>query len=91
MRMRRLAIEPRGTAPTYYHDDRPSIVYVIQGLVVEHNSFCTEEVVHRAGNWTVEFWSFVGHWRENRTKEVMVVLSVNVIPPEYRDMVTMDM
>lgn len=91
LRMRRLTIEPGGFVPTHYHDDRPSIVFVIQGELVEHNSFCTEEVVHRAGDWTAEFGPFVGHWWENRGTQPAVVLSADVIPPEYRDMDTMDM
>lgn len=91
LRMRRLTIQPGGFVPTHYHDDRPSIVFVIRGELVEHNSFCAEPIVHKEGSWTAEFGPFVGHWWENRGTEPAVVLSADVIPPEYRDMPDMDM
>jgi quercetin dioxygenase-like cupin family protein len=91
LRMRRLTIGPGGFVPTHYHDDRPSIVFVVKGELVEHNSFCSEPIVHRAGDYTAEFGPFVGHWWENRTNEDAVVISADVIPPEYRDMMDMDM
>lgn len=91
LRMRMLTIEPGGFVPTHYHDDRPSIVYVLQGELIEHNSFCSEPVLHRAGDWTAEFGPFVGHWWENRGTQTAIVLSADVIPPEYKDMDTMDM
>lgn len=91
LRMRMLTIEPGGFVPTHYHDDRPSIVYVLQGELVEHNSFCSDPVTHRAGDWTAEFGPYVGHWWENVGTETAIVLSADVIPPEYRDMDSMDM
>lgn len=91
LRMRVLTIEPGGFVPTHYHDDRPSIVYVLQGELVEHNSFCSQPVHHKAGDWTAEFGPFVGHWWENKGTETAIVLSADLIPPEYRDMDTMDM
>lgn len=91
LRMRVLTIEPGGFVPTHYHDDRPSIVYVLQGELMEHNSFCSEPVRHRAGDWTAEFGPFVGHWWENTGTQTAIVLSADVIPPEYRDMDAMDM
>jgi quercetin dioxygenase-like cupin family protein len=91
LRMRRLTIEPGGFVPTHYHDDRPSIVFVLQGELIEHNSFCTTPIVHRAGDWTAEFGPFVGHWWENRGTQTAIVLSADVIPPEYKDMDDKDM
>jgi quercetin dioxygenase-like cupin family protein len=91
LRMRMLTIEPGGFVPTHYHDDRPSIVYVLKGELVEHNSFCADPVTHRAGDWTAEFGPYVGHWWENVGRETAIVLSADVIPPEYRDMDSMDM
>jgi quercetin dioxygenase-like cupin family protein len=91
LRMRRLTIQPGGFVPTHYHDDRPSIVYILKGELVEHNSFCSEPIVHREGDWSAEFGPFVGHWWENKTNEVAIVLSADVIPPEYKDEPNMDM
>jgi quercetin dioxygenase-like cupin family protein len=91
LRMRKLTIEPGGFVPTHYHDYRPSIVFVLKGELVEHNSFCADPIVHKEGSWTAEFGPFVGHWWENRTDQVAIVLSADVIPPEYKDMPDMDM
>jgi quercetin dioxygenase-like cupin family protein len=91
LRMRMLTIEPGGFVPTHYHDDRPSIVYVLKGELVEHNSFCADPVTHRPGDWTAEFGPYVGHWWENVGTETAIVLSADVIPPEYKDMDAMDM
>lgn len=91
LRMRRLTIGPGGFVPTHYHDDRPSIVYILKGELVEHNSFCSEPIIHREGDWTAEFGPFVGHWWENRTNSDAIVLSADVIPPEYKDMMDKDM
>ena len=35
LRTRRLTIGPGGLVPTHYHNDRPSIVYIIKGEIVE--------------------------------------------------------
>lgn len=91
LRMRKLTIQPGGLIPTHYHNDRPSIVYILKGELVEHNSFCSEPIVHREGDWSAEFGPFVGHWWENKTNEVAIVLSADVIPPEYKDLPDMDM
>ena len=38
MRFRRLVIEPGGIVPWHSHDDRPAIIYVVEGEVVEYAS-----------------------------------------------------
>jgi quercetin dioxygenase-like cupin family protein len=85
LRTRRLTIGPGGIAPTHFHNDRPSIVYVVRGEVVEHSDGCSVPIIHRAGEWTPEFGDFQGHWWENKTNSDVVLLSSDVIPPDQQD------
>ncbi len=85
LRTRRLTIEPGGLVPTHYHNDRPSIVYIEKGELIEHSTFCAVPVLHKAGEWTPEFGDFHGHWWENKGTVPAVVLSSDVIPPDMQD------
>lgn len=86
LRTRRLTIGPGGVVPTHYHDDRPSIVYIVKGSIIEHSTFCLVPILHKAGEFTPEFGAFHGHWWINAsTTEDIVLTSSDVIPPEYRD------
>jgi quercetin dioxygenase-like cupin family protein len=86
LRTRRLTIGPGGFVPTHYHNDRPSIVYIVKGEIVEHSNSCSVPIVHRAGEWTPEFGDFHGHWWENKTGSEVVLTSSDVIPPDQQDM-----
>lgn len=85
LRTRRLTIAPGGFVPTHYHDDRPSIVYIVSGEIWEHSTFCAVPILHKAGEYTEEFGPYHGHWWENKGTETVVLTSSDVIPPEYRD------
>ncbi|MGL5115956.1 MAG: cupin [Beijerinckiaceae bacterium] len=85
LRTRRLTLGKDGIVPTHYHDDRPSIVYIEKGEVIEHSTFCSVPITHRAGEWTPEFGAFHGHWWENKSGAEVVFLSSDVIPPEQQD------
>lgn len=85
LRTRRLTIGPGGFVPTHYHDDRPSIVYIVSGEIIENSTFCAVPIVHKAGESTEEFGAFHGHWWENKGSVPVVLTSSDVIPPEYLD------
>jgi hypothetical protein len=82
LRTRRLTIGPGGFVPTHYHNDRPSIVFVVSGEIVEHSNSCSVPIVHKAGEWTPEFGDFHGHWWENKSGSIVVLTSSDVIPPD---------
>ncbi|MEZ5667563.1 MAG: cupin [Alphaproteobacteria bacterium] len=82
LRTRRLTIAPHGIVPTHRHDDRPSIVYVLNGRLIEHNALCAVPITHEAGEWSPEFGPGHRHWWENPTDEAVVVLSSDVVPFE---------
>ncbi len=86
LRTRRLTIGPGGFVPTHYHNDRPSIVYIVKGEIIEHSNSCSVPIVHRAGEWTPEFGDFHGHWWENKSNSEVVLTSSDVIPPDQQDM-----
>ena len=85
LRTRRLTVAADGFIPTHQHDDRPSIVYVVKGELIEHSAFCAVPILHKEGEWTPEFGPGHVHWWENRTGREVVLLSSDVIPPEYFD------
>jgi len=85
LRTRRLTLEKDGVVPTHYHNDRPSIVYIVKGEIVEHSAFCAVPITHRAGEWTPEFGDFHGHWWENTSGGEVVLTSSDVIPPDMQD------
>ena len=80
LRTRRLELQPGGTVPTHSHADRPAIVYVMKGTVIEHNSFCAVPIEHHAGEVSEEFGPGFVHWWENRGNEVVTFLSSDVVP-----------
>lgn len=82
LRTRRLTIGPHGIVPTHEHDDRPSIVYVVSGVLIEHSTLCSVPIRHKAGEWTPEFGPGHAHWWENPTGKTAVVTSSDVVDQE---------
>lgn len=82
LRTRRLTVAKGGIVPTHYHDDRPSIVYIVTGSLIEHSTLCSVPILHRAGEWSPEFGPGHGHWWENKSGGKVVLLSSDVVPPE---------
>ncbi len=80
LRLRQLTVLPGGVVPTHWHNDRPSIVYVISGEIWEHSNHCAVPILHRAGEVTPEFGDSHGHWWENTTDEPVVLISTDVVP-----------
>ena len=85
LRTRRLTVAKDGIVPTHYHDDRPSIVYIVTGSLIEHSTLCSVPILHRAGEWSPEFGPGHGHWWENKSGIEVVLLSSDVVPPEMME------
>ena len=86
LRTRRLTIEAHGIVPTHSHDDRPSIVYIVKGELIEHSTYCSVPILHKAGEWTPEFGIGHAHWWENKTGQEAVVTSSDVVDQETVDL-----
>jgi quercetin dioxygenase-like cupin family protein len=77
-RMRRLEIQPGGEVPWHSHEDRPAIIYVVQGEVLEYSSTCSEPILHRAGEVAVETHG-VAHWWKNAGGETVILISADLL------------
>jgi quercetin dioxygenase-like cupin family protein len=79
LRLRRLEIKPGGVVPWHSHGNRPAIIYIVQGEIVEYASTCAVPIVHRAGETSVEMHA-TAHWWKNTGKETVVLLSADLFP-----------
>jgi len=82
LRTRRLTIAPGGFVPTHSHADRPAIIYIVSGEIVEHSTECSVPVIHKAGESIAEFGAGLQHWWENTGKETVVLTSSDIVPIE---------
>jgi quercetin dioxygenase-like cupin family protein len=85
LRIRRITVAPGGFVPLHYHNDRPSVDYMIEGELVEHATFCAVPIVHRAGDSASRFGDFFGHWWKNETDRPVVLVSADVVPDDLVD------
>ena len=77
MRLRKLEIQPGGIVPWHSHADRPALIYVAQGEIIEHASTCRVPIVHKAGEVAREMHT-TSHWWENKSNGVVVLLSFDI-------------
>jgi quercetin dioxygenase-like cupin family protein len=80
LRIRRIKVEPGGYVPLHWHNERPSVDYIMEGELVEHGAFCAVPVVHRAGHSSHRFGDFLGHWWKNEGTVPVVLVSADVVP-----------
>jgi quercetin dioxygenase-like cupin family protein len=78
LRLRKLEIKPGGVVPWHSHGDRPAIIYIVQGEVVEHASNCSVPIVHKAGEVARET-SATSHWWKNAGKQTVILLSADIL------------
>jgi quercetin dioxygenase-like cupin family protein len=72
LRLRKLTIEPGGIVPWHSHDDRPAIIFVQQGEIVEYASNCAEPILHKAGDIRPEVFG-TSHWWKNLGTETVIL------------------
>lgn len=82
LRLRTVNVPPRGIVPLHSHADRPGIVYIVSGELVEYNSFCDAPIVHREGETTPAFGEGVSHWWSNPSDQPVIAVSTDVVPFE---------
>jgi quercetin dioxygenase-like cupin family protein len=82
LRLRKLVIEPGGVVPWHSHGDRPAIIYIIEGEILEYASNCAVPIVHKAGDVTAET-NPRAHWWENRGSKTVVLLSADVLRDKH--------
>lgn len=84
LRLRRLEIKPGGVVPWHEHANRPAIIYIISGEIVEYASTCAVPIVHRAGETATETHT-TSHWWKNLGQETVVLLSADFFPTAATD------
>ena len=72
LRFRKLVIKPGGIVPWHSHDDRPALIYVAQGTIIEYASNCAGPIVHKAGEIRAETTG-TSHWWKNLGSKTVVL------------------
>jgi len=72
------AIEPGGIVPWHSHDDRPAIIYVAEGEIVEYASNCADPIVHKAGDIRPETHG-TSHWWQNLGNKTVILFVGDVL------------
>ena len=78
LRFRKLTIEPGGIVPWHSHADRPAIIYIAEGEIVEYASNCADPIVHKAGDIRPET-SGAAHWWQNLGSKTVVLFVGDVL------------
>jgi quercetin dioxygenase-like cupin family protein len=78
MRVRQLVVQPGGIVPWHSHADRPALIYIVSGEIVENASNCLQPIVHRAGEVARETHD-VAHWWQNVGTAPAVLLSFDIL------------
>lgn len=76
-RVRRLVIQPGGIVPWHSHNDRPALIYIIEGDIIEYNSNCAGPILHKAGEVAKETYG-TSHWWKNLGDKPVVLLSFDI-------------
>lgn len=83
-RLRQLDMQPGGVVPWHSHDNRPAMIYIVSGEVIEYASNCAQPIVHKAGDVAPEKKG-VSHWWKNTGSTPAVLISVDLFPTAAED------
>ena len=82
-RLRQLEVKPGGIVPWHSHNERPAMIYIVSGEVVEYASSCAIPIVHKAGDVAPER-NGTSHWWQNTGTTTAVLISVDLFPNEAK-------
>ena len=77
-RLRKLVIQPGGIVPWHSHAERPALIYVVSGTILEYASHCTVAIVHKAGEVSKEPVG-TSHWWKNTGNVPVVLISADIL------------
>jgi quercetin dioxygenase-like cupin family protein len=63
LRLRQMTIAPGGVVPKHSHGDRPALIMVNSGEILEYNSKCLVPILHKAGETARELLGTEHWWR----------------------------
>jgi len=72
LRFRKMVIQPGGVVPWHSHDDRPALIYVAEGEIIEYASNCAGPIHHKAGEIRAETQG-TSHWWKNLSDKPVVL------------------
>jgi quercetin dioxygenase-like cupin family protein len=78
LRFRKLTIEPNGIVLWHSHGDRPALIFIAEGEIVEYASNCSVPIVHKAGEIRPET-SATSHWWKNLGDKTVVLYVGDVL------------
>ena len=81
LRLRQLDMKPGAIVPWHSHGNRPAMIYIVSGEVVEYASNCAVPITHKAGDVAPEK-SGTSHWWQNNGSATAVLISVDLFPVE---------
>ena len=64
--------------PWHSHGDRPAIIYIAEGEIVEYASNCTVPIMHKAGEIRPET-SGTAHWWQNLGDKTVILFVGDVL------------
>jgi quercetin dioxygenase-like cupin family protein len=77
-RLRRLVVQPGGVVAWHSHAERPAIIYIVSGTIMEYSSNCAVPIVHRSGEVAQETHT-TSHWWKNASRQPVVLLSADIL------------
>jgi quercetin dioxygenase-like cupin family protein len=77
-RLRQLVVQPGGVVAWHSHEERPAIIYIVSGSIVEYASTCAVPITHKAGDVARETHT-TKHWWKNTSKKPTVLLSTDIL------------
>jgi quercetin dioxygenase-like cupin family protein len=83
LRFRKMVIQPGGIVPWHSHDDRPALIYVAEGEILEFASNCAAPIHHKAGEVATEKKG-TSHWWKNLS-DAPVVLFIGDVRADPND------
>jgi quercetin dioxygenase-like cupin family protein len=78
LRFRKLTIAPNGIVPWHSHGDRPALIFIAEGEILEYASNCSVPIVHKAGEIRPET-SGTSHWWKNLGDKTVVLYVGDVL------------
>jgi len=80
-RLRQLDMKPGAIVPWHSHGNRPAMIYIVSGEVIEYASNCAVPILHKAGDVAAER-NGTSHWWTNNGTATAVLISVDLFPVE---------
>ena len=74
LRFRKLTIEPNGIVPWHSHGDRPALIFIAEGEIIEYASNCSGPIHHKTGEIRAETQGTAHWWKNLSDKQVVLFI-----------------